>query len=62
MPEIIIGSLLLFAAFGLPYISGAFARSIGRPFWLWFTIGCAVPFISVIILYFLPDKTKNPNY
>ena len=58
MPELIIGSLVLMTVFGLPYISGAFARSVGRPFWLWFAIGCALPFISIVILYLLPEKTK----
>jgi len=51
--------LLDIALFGLafflaiPAISGYFAYSHGRSFWLWFTLGCLLPFVSNIILAIL---------
>lgn len=57
----IIGSFLFF----VPLTSAFFARSLGRPFWLWFAIGCVLPLISVFILLFLPEvreenKARDP--
>ena len=53
MPEII---LLLISTIVLtpPLISGFFAKSRGRRFWVWFLIGCVLPFVSMFILFFLP--------
>ncbi|MEO5643846.1 MAG: hypothetical protein ABIS12_10995 [Bacteroidia bacterium] len=41
--------------FFVPLTSAFFARSLGRSFWTWFAIGCVLPFISVFILWFLPE-------
>ncbi len=55
--------LLDFLFFGVvavlivPTISGYYAYTHGRSFWLWFGIGCALPIISYFILLMLPDKT-----
>jgi hypothetical protein len=57
MPEILLVALILFVVFGLPLITAFFARSMNRPFWIWFGIGCVLPIISVFILFFLPDKS-----
>lgn len=58
MPEII---LLLISSIVLmpPLISGFFARSQGRSFWFWFFLGCFLPFISVLILFFLPPPVDG---
>lgn len=42
----------------VPMTTAFFARSLGRPFWKWFAIGCVLPFISVIILFFI-DKPRQ---
>lgn len=50
------GSILFF----VPLTSAFFARSLGRPFWMWFGIGCILPIISIFILWFLPEvKEEN---
>lgn len=36
--------------FAIPAITGYFAYSHGRSFWLWFGIGCVLPIISNVIL------------
>lgn len=36
--------------FAIPAITGYFAYSHGRSFWLWFILGCFFPFISNIVL------------
>ncbi|GEM_PF-3545512 len=57
--------LLDIALFGLafllaiPAITGYFAYSHGRSFWLWFTLGCVLPFISNIILAILCWKVAR---
>ncbi|CAN5463101.1 hypothetical protein BH11BAC2_BH11BAC2_19840 [soil metagenome] len=58
MPEIIILSICLMV-FSPPIISGMFARSQGRRFWVWFFIGCVLPFIAVIIIFLLPEVHKE---
>jgi hypothetical protein len=40
----------------IPIISGYFAYTHGRSFWLWFFIGCILPVFSYFILLLLPDK------
>jgi hypothetical protein len=61
MPELILAILVLGALFSMPLISGLFARSQGRSFLAWFLIGCLLPFISVFVLFFLPDKQDHPQ-
>ncbi len=59
MEGIIIFILVLGTIFGIPIISGLFAQRMGRRFWVWFIIGCFLPFISAIIIFFLPDLSKE---
>jgi hypothetical protein len=40
----------------IPIISGYYAYTHGRSFWLWFFIGCILPVFSYFILLLLPDK------
>ncbi|GAB4332204.1 MAG: hypothetical protein OHK0038_07690 [Flammeovirgaceae bacterium] len=40
----------------IPVISGYYAYTHGRSFWLWFFIGCILPVFSYFILLLLPDK------
>ncbi|MEO0330363.1 MAG: hypothetical protein AAF223_01580 [Bacteroidota bacterium] len=45
--------------FAIPAITGYFAYSHGRSFWLWFVLGCFLPFISNIILAILCWQTAR---
>lgn len=49
----------LLAALSIPAISGYYAYTHGRSFWLWFVIGCFLPVVSYFILMLLPDR-RNP--
>lgn len=42
--------------FAIPAITGYFAYSHGRSFWLWFTIGCFLPIIANFIIAYLCRK------
>lgn len=42
-----------------PLIGGIMAKSFGRKFWVWFWVSVPLPFISLIILLSLPDKSKQ---
>lgn len=54
---IIITDALLF----WPIITGIVARTFGRKFWVWFTLGLIFPFISMVILHCLPNKNEHKN-
>lgn len=45
--------------FAIPAITGYFAYSHGRSFWLWFGLGCFLPFISNIVLAILCWKAAR---
>ncbi len=45
------------AALIIPTISGYYAYTHGRSFWLWFCVGLCLPIVSYFILLLLPDKT-----
>jgi len=59
---IILTTLVLLLAFSLPIISGLFARRMGRPFYKWFIIGIFLPFISIFIIFFLPDLSEGEKF
>ncbi len=48
---------LIAALLVIPLISGYYAVTHGRSFWLWFFIGCILPIFSYFLLLILPDKT-----
>ncbi|MCD6066782.1 MAG: hypothetical protein K0S33_1608 [Bacteroidetes bacterium] len=52
-------SLALMGFLSIPLITASFAKSMGRPYKKWFLIGALLPVISVIILFFLPDLSKQ---
>ena len=52
---------ILFIPFMFPILGGCMARCFGRKFWLWFWISLLLPFISLIILLSLPDRSKKPD-
>ena len=55
-----IGFLCIFSA--LPLVTGYCAASYGRPFWLWFTLGWLLPFVSFSILVALIARRElNPS-
>jgi Na+/melibiose symporter-like transporter len=39
-----------------PLCSALMAQSFGRSFWKWFMIGCLLPMVANVILFFLPSK------
>ncbi|MCS7005212.1 MAG: hypothetical protein NZM38_07790 [Cytophagales bacterium] len=49
----------LVAALMIPTLSGYYAYTHGRSFWLWFGLGICFPVVSYIILLILPDKSDN---
>jgi cytochrome c biogenesis factor len=52
--------ILLLLGLVLPQtIAGIFARSQGRKFWFWFFISFLIPIISLVVLVFLDDKSKE---
>lgn len=61
MPELLFLGVALFALCGLPFITGMFAKSVGRSFWIWFGLGFILPLIATFILFFLPEKNKPVN-
>jgi hypothetical protein len=40
-------------------VSGAFAKSYGRSFWLWAFVGAMVPGISLLVLYWLTGRDEE---
>ena len=52
LPLMLIDIALLMLAFllAIPAITGYFAYSHGRSFWLWFAIGCCLPVVANFIL------------
>lgn len=58
MVEILL--ILMLPLILLPQIAaGILARQTGRKFWFWFWISFVIPFISLIILISLKDKTTE---
>ncbi|MEP7265213.1 MAG: hypothetical protein ABI772_11980 [Bacteroidota bacterium] len=61
--EVILLPFVLMAFLAPPLMSGLFARSMGHSFWKWFAIGCVLPFIANVILFFKepirPDNIKE---
>jgi hypothetical protein len=46
----------------MPQIAaGILAKQIGRKFWFWFWVSFVIPFISLIILVSIEDKSKKPD-
>lgn len=52
---IILAPIFLF----IPCATGFFARSTGRNFWTWFTLGTFLPVVSFAVLWFLPELNRN---
>ena len=48
MVEVLI--VLLSPLLFLPGLTGYMAHGNGRSFWRWFTIGCCLPYVSLIII------------
>lgn len=57
--EFIFALPILFIPFVFPVIGGVMAKCFGRKFWVWFWLSVPLPFISLIILLSLPDKSKR---
>ena len=52
-------ALVLWPLLAIPFSTAFFAKNTGRPFWVWFGIGCLLPVVSIIILLFLPAVNKE---
>jgi len=59
MGILFISTLGLTFLFTIPIVTALFARRMGRKPLLWFFIGCLLPVVAVVILFFLPDKSIN---
>ena len=51
-----IAVLMLAFLLSIPAITGYFAHSYGKSFWLWFAIGCFFPVIAQVVLACLCHK------
>lgn len=45
--------------FSIPLVTAFFAKRMGRNPKVWFFIGCLLPGIASVILFLLPDLSKN---
>jgi hypothetical protein len=54
-----IAFMVLLGLLAIPTVSGYYAYTRGRSFWLWFLVGTLLPGISCFILVLLPDES-NP--
>ena len=50
---------ILFIPLLFPVIGGCMATCYGRKFWFWFWVSLLLPFISLIILLCLPDRSPQ---
>lgn len=50
---------LIIIHFLWPLITGLMAKHSGRKFWIWFLVGALLPCLGLVILFFLPRKTKE---
>lgn len=61
-----IGLLILAFFLAIPAVTGYFAYSYGRSFWIWFFIGCFLPIISYVLLALLyrraPKSKRDDIY
>ena len=49
----------LFVMMVFPFAGACMAKNFGRSFWIWFWLSVPLPFITLIILISLPDKSKE---
>jgi hypothetical protein len=59
--------LAIWPLLAIPLVNAFLARTMGRPFWTWFALGCVLPIISFFILFFLPEvkgekRAKDPAF
>ncbi len=59
MGAVVIFSIGLLFLFSVPIITSKLAVRLGRSGKKWFLIGLALPVVATIILFFLPDKSKE---
>jgi hypothetical protein len=55
MPEVLLAVFVLGICFSPQILAYKFAQHLGRDKWFWFWISFLLPFISLLILMFLPD-------
>lgn len=55
MPELLLLCVMLIPQF----VAGIYAKSMGKNFWFWFFISFLIPIISLIVLLFLDNDTKE---
>ncbi len=62
MPEILIGLFVLGILLSPQILAYKFAQHLGRNPWFWFWISFILPFISLLILMFIPDLEEDKKY
>ena len=56
----ILFAIPVFIAFMIwPWLTAIIAKTFGRKFNVWFALGLVLPFISLVILHCLPDKSRH---
>lgn len=56
----ILFAIPVFIAFMIwPWLTATIAKTFGRKFNVWFALGLVLPFISLVILHCLPDKSRQ---
>ena len=59
MPEIQIGTFVLAILLSPQIIAYKFAQHLARNPWFWFWIPFVIPFISLLILIFMPEPQEE---
>jgi hypothetical protein len=57
--ELFIFGIALLILFSVPMITGSYARTKGRRYWVWFFISMVLPLIATFIISALPDLSEN---
>lgn len=59
--ELLITIPIISALMFYPLLTGLIAKTYGRRFWFWFTLGIILPFVSLVLLHCLPGKKIARN-
>ena len=43
----------------MPLMTAFMAYSHGRSFWRWFSVGCALPYVSLFVIMFVVHRDKK---
>ena len=51
--------VILTPLFFMPLMTAFMAYSHGRSFWRWFSVGCALPYVSLFVIMFVVHRDKK---